>query len=1814
MLLLLITCSVGILHADIPAGDFALSFTRAHRSPVNEPLTFTRHYSFAGGSMQEGQLLPGMQVTENVNGDLYMGNEYYSTYLINPLFNLIESVEPKEWPVGVAFDTKRGIYMIATLSGEGFLYRFNPTNQTLVQVASLQNQDLDSLVYHAADDSLYALNMEGKVLRYSVQGNLLGEISLGFLPFTFNVHNYSSAIVSVGENLAVLMEPQYGTSNDLPKESRIYKVNPARKTAEQTYRKVWQRWPLNTLPAVQIVHPAPTNFTAGTTIKLVAKASDYENRVQFVQFSINGQILNARQEENDTTMFAVEHIFNLPGIFEIIAKAIDFDGGTNVSQAVAITIPPSHSVDLRLPFTHVHRENIDAPLVFWKEYSLTSGPIGGGKLLPGMLLDGPDSESFFGTENHSVYHLEPTAGTIEIISPNHPDFSWPMGVAYDDERGEVKVASLGGEGHFYGYNPTTKTLRTISSMQNRDVDSLGYNDFTRLFYAMETKNGGNEGRILVINGEGQVIQTLIVPDLPNSIGPGGDRSEIVQHGAMMVLMIEPRGAPNAAPNGESSIYLIDLQQNTVQLTYRRPLSDEEPSHSPPMVQMLTPTIGVTIQPGTSVFLQARAIDSDGQVQAVQFRNNGNPLGMAALVERLGEMVWQFKWTPMDVGAFEITALAIDNDGLSNISSPVRGKIAMRQPPVVTILQPSTDGMIITNSNGILLVAQTQSGFAPVTEVEFYSNGKFLGRGSKQPLFLPIVAEAFAFTWTNVFFGTNIITAKAMDASGQKAESNPRFVIIRPDAVIPPVVFITHPSTGSQHTVGETLVVRASARDPDGYVAKVEFFNNLAPFGVGVIMNPGGGSNQVFTLQKRLDQPGIYRLTAKATDNRGNIASSTNLVHVVVSPASNNIPPTVQMVGPANGSIFNEEARIRLVATATDLDGFISKVEFYLNQAFFGEGIVVTNSGRASIAELNWKVVTPGTYTVQAKATDNRGTSTFSLPIAIKVTESGEPYINFSLDFVAFLQGFPKATTVFTHNYNEDGELSGNRLLPGFRLVKLGTDYYGLDNGQFFKVDGITGHVTLISALGSPVPELSHPMGIAADTMRNRLLIATLGGEGYLYSYVPENNSWSVVSSLNNLDFDSLVYHPSNNRLYATAVTGAGETGKVYEMDAEGVVRHEISLSSIEKGIGFNGLRSELVAINKDFVAVLLESNHPGGGFPEGSESHIFVIDLRNNIAREVYSKTWFGEPVGISILSPQHGQHVILGERLNLIARVDSVLTPIQISFKANGAVVAPGLRGTSNLWTNVWTPPQQGIYEITVTSRDGRGFTNHSTPVTITVHPRVTNQPPQISIIQPTDGSKFFHGESIEILIQTDRTGYFSSVEVYDGFTKIGNATPQVVWFALDATPELPVLNPIMPPYPRQNWRFVWENASPGNHQLIARSFFGALEVQSSPVNITVTGSSNSFAVNRLLPLNYAPNVPLQVMLTVSGAANAGAYAIEDQPPIGWTVSEISHGGEFDPFTGKVKYGPFTDQNNRILVYTVTPPASTGGVAQFMGRTSVQGRDYPIIGSNTISPFPRRHPADINPPDDRIDINELTAYATAWRDGALWNGSREEIPLPYVTRAGLIWKRGEAYRIVPGMPPGCWVPAEGIIPIPIRPKVASAAQSKANRVLQSKAGEIVVTVSVTPAPQTSAYALEERLPAGWRVVENDVNSSIHGGTLRWGPFYDDLPRTLRYTVAPQSFASTDRIEGIVSFDGSNETINGQHNASNRPSIQNIQRNGEGLRLKWNESSNTRVIIEATDDLASGIWQPLGTVEAGLSEAILPQGTELQRFYRLRAE
>lgn len=488
-------------------------------------------------------------------------------------------------------------------------------------------------------------------------------------------------------------------------------------------------------------------------------------------------------------------------------------------------------------------------------------------------------------------------------------------------------------------------------------------------------------------------------------------------------------------------------------------------------------------------------------------------------------------------------------------------------------------------------------------------------------------------------------------------------------------------------------------------------------------------------------------------------------------------------------------------------------------------------------------------------------------------------------------------------------------------------------------------------------------------------------------------------------------------------------------------------------------------------------------------------------------------------------------------------------------------------------TPPE--CYLVSKTEASARAVIRDSGTPT-------QNRVPTVAIGAPRHGSVFNTGANITIRAEAaDPDGTIKRLDLYAGTRLLLSTNADEL-------------------------TFVWTNPPAGAHHLTAR----ALDDQggSAARSVSILVRPSAAVATRELPDGYSPGTALTVTIRANPPSGTSAWALEDAPPDGWRIEQISHGGVFDEKTGKVKFGPFQDSDARVLTYRAIPPATASGRVDFAGTLSTDGRSHTISGDRILESISPYHPADANK-DWRIVLDEVTAYAAAWKNAL--GRSENFAPISFVTRAGMIWRNGEAYvHSANHEPPLNWVPATP-------PRTQALASSTSVRSIEGNQ----VTIHLSPAG-ADAIALEEIIPPGWtaNAISEGGVFDPETGSIRWGVFLDNEPRSLSYDlVFPGGPSAAAVLNGTFSVNGNKQVISGASLAvafgghAPPPSLRCAPGGERGVRLHLAGAAGQVCRIEVSNDLVT--W-------TALNEVFLPDGTldwaaEAEggaRFFRLRTE
>jgi hypothetical protein len=209
---------------------------------------------------------------------------------------------------------------------------------------------------------------------------------------------------------------------------------------------------------------------------------------------------------------------------------------------------------------------------------------------------------------------------------------------------------------------------------------------------------------------------------------------------------------------------------------------------------------------------------------------------------------------------------IDQFKLTQASAPPN------QAPVVSITAPA-GGSTFTAPANITVTAQASDPENRLARVDLYGGSTRIAS---------LTAAPFTATWSSVPVGTYAITAVAFDLDGGSTTSQPVTVNVSSTPNQAPTVGLSSPTAGATFTAPATIAIAASAGDPDGTVAKVEFYSGTTLLSTD--------TTSPFSFSWTNVAAGNYTLKAIAYDNKG--ASTTSATVSVSVTAATGVPTTV----------------------------------------------------------------------------------------------------------------------------------------------------------------------------------------------------------------------------------------------------------------------------------------------------------------------------------------------------------------------------------------------------------------------------------------------------------------------------------------------------------------------------------------------------------------------------------------------------------------------------------------------------------------------------------------------------------------------------------------------------------------------------------------------------------------------------------------------------------------------------------------------------------------------------------------------------------
>ena len=796
-------------------------------------------------------------------------------------------------------------------------------------------------------------------------------------------------------------------------------------------------------------------------------------------------------------------------------------------------------------------------------------------------------------------------------------------------------------------------------------------------------------------------------------------------------------------------------------------------NEPPTVSLTNPAEGQTFREPVTVSLAATAADTDGNIASVSFFANGSPLGLDTTSP------YSLNWINAPPGVYTLTAVATDNLGKSTTSAPVHVTVEANPPPTVEITSPAEGAAFVSPATiGVTATAGDSDG---VLQVAFLVNGDVKSVDSTAP---------YTFSW-DAPIGSYTLEAVATDNLGAVSTSAPVHVTVTPlpgrinvalagnggSATASSVYNANYPASATINGDRKGLNWGAGGGWNDGTVNQYPDWIEVAFAGQKLIeevnvfsMQDNYGSpveptpTQTFTLWGlRAFDVQYWDGTGWVTVPDGAVTANTlvwrqvvfvplvtSKIRVHISAALNgnsrmmeveawgiraggNTAPEVSISSPAEGATATAPANFTINAAASDIDGTIQDVTFYVNGSPVG-------TDTTSPYSMPWTNAGVGSYTLTAVATDNEGAMTTSAPVHVTVTATNAPP-SVSISSPAAGASFvaPATIPVSANAADSDGTVASVAFYASGALI--GTDTTSPFSVSWPNVAAGSYSLTAVATDNSGATTTSAPVAITVTPPPNRTNVALAANGGVATASSTYSAAYSVAGTING-DRKGIGWGSGGGWNDATSNTypdwvevAFNGTKTIDEVSVFSMQDNYTSPVEPTATMTFTswGLRAFEIQqwTGSSWLAI------PGASITNNNlvwrkftfspvtttKIRVNITSALNGFSRMIEVEAWGtngsgggNTPPTVSITNPAGGATFTSPATIAVDANASDADGSIQqVAFLANGSAIGTDMTAPFSVsWPNV----SAGSYTITAVATDNLGATTTSAPVTITVNP----------------------------------------------------------------------------------------------------------------------------------------------------------------------------------------------------------------------------------------------------------------------------------------------------------------------------------------------------------------------------------------------------------------------------------------------------------------------------------------------------------------
>ena len=450
----------------------------------------------------------------------------------------------------------------------------------------------------------------------------------------------------------------------------------------------------------------------------------------------------------------------------------------------------------------------------------------------------------------------------------------------------------------------------------------------------------------------------------------------------------------------------------------------------PSVSLIAPTNGARFEIGTPIPLEAAASDPDGPVASVAFYADG--VLLAADVSS----PYEFTWVNAPLGPHTLRAVVTDADGATTSSTIASISVNSRAAAAVSLVatgavwrylddgtDQGTDWRNFAFDDTAWAAGPAELGYGDETDdrpeatvlrfgdspqlkhITYYFRHSFIADDSAaiEQLRLDLLRDDGAIVYLNgvevfrsnlpegevtylttasssvsqanetryfstnvnpslLLVGTNVLAVEVHQVN--RSSSDVSFDLALVSFASNPPEIITHPLSQTVTNGSPVeLSVTAIGSAPLGYQWFLNATNQL----------PGETNATLSIANVDSFQAGVY--VVEVANPGGRTYSQPALLDVLAPPP--NLPPVVSLLTPEDGSTFPEQSAIPLSSLANDIDGFVTRIEY------FADGLSIGEANTPPYA-FDWIGAPLGAHKLRAVAFDDRGATNSSTTVTITV--------------------------------------------------------------------------------------------------------------------------------------------------------------------------------------------------------------------------------------------------------------------------------------------------------------------------------------------------------------------------------------------------------------------------------------------------------------------------------------------------------------------------------------------------------------------------------------------------------------------------------------------------------------------------------------------------------------------------------------------------------------------------------------------------------------------------------------------------------------